>query len=98
MKIIIIHEENHGVIGTATTQKAAFQFLINRNWLNFGYDLYDKGTGDWETLGNLFEREGIESNKKNLLDWAMKHADDWEIWDGAFYFHEEEISDEEEWA
>ena len=98
MKIIMIHEENHGVIGTATTKKAAFQFLINRGWLNFGYDLYDKSTGDWETLGNLFEREGIEPNKKNLLDWAMKYADDWKMWDGSFYFHEEEISDEEEWA
>jgi hypothetical protein len=97
MKIIVIHEENHGVIGTATSKKAAFKFLIDHNWLTFGFDLYDEATGDWDTLGNLFEAKGIVPNKKNLLAWAMEYADDWAMWDGAFYFQEEDLCDEEDW-
>lgn len=97
MKIIIISEENHGDIGVATTKKAAFQFLIEHGWLTTKYDLYDEATGAWYTLGDVFESKGIEPTKQNILAWAMEYADDWHMWDGAFYFHEDTIHEEEEW-
>lgn len=97
MKIIIISEENHGEIGVATTMKAAFQFLIEHDWLTTKYDLYDEATGAWYTLGDVFESKGIEPTKQNILAWAMEYADDWRMWDGAFYFNEDTIYEEEEW-
>lgn len=98
MKIIIITEENHGDIGVATSMKAAFQFLIESDWLTTAFDLYDEATGAWYTLGDVFESKGIESTKQNILAWAMEYADDWRMWDGAFYFHEDTIYEEEDWG
>ena len=98
MKIIAIHEENHGMIGVATTMKAAFQFLIRTNWLTPAFDLYDEATGKWYTLADVFEAKGIEPTKENILAWAMEYADDWAMWDGAFYFHDKYVEDEEDWG
>ena len=98
MKIIVIDEENHGQIGVATTMKAVFQFLIERGWLTTKFDLYDEATGTWYTLGDAFESKGIEPTKQNILAWAMEYADDYRMWDGAFYFHEDSIYEEEEWG
>ena len=98
MKIITIHEENHGAIGVATTMKAAFQFLIDYGWLTFGYELYDKATGAWYTVRDVFMSKGLEETIENLLAWALEHENDWEIWDGAFYFHEETLYEEEDWG
>ena len=97
MKVITIHEENHGLIGTATTMKAAFQLLIKENRLTPAFDLYDEATGVWYTLADVFESKGIEPTKKNILAWAMEYADDPYFWDGAFYFYEEALCEEEDW-
>lgn len=98
MQVITIHEENHGFIGTATTMKAAFRFLIEHHWLTPEFDLYDEATGAWYTLRSVFEAKGIEPTKENILDWAMEYADDHAFWDGAFYFQEQNLCDEEDWA
>ena len=95
MKVIAIHEENHGLIGIATTKKAAFQFLINNHWLTPAFDLYDEATGAWYTLGDVFESKGIEPTKENILAWAMEYADDAYFWDSAFYFYEEDVYEED---
>ena len=95
MKVIAINEENHGLIGIAATKKAAFQFLINNHWLTINYDLYDKTTNAWYTLADLFKDKDIEPTKENILAWAMEHVDDWEVWDGAFYFYEEDVYEED---
>ena len=97
MKVITIHEENHGFIGTATTMKAAFRFLIEEGWLTPAFDLYDEATGAWYTLADVFESKGIEPTKQNILAWAMEYADDAMFWDGAFYFHEDVICSKEDW-
>lgn len=76
MQVIIIHEENHGFIGTATTMKAAFRFLIEHKWLTPEFDLYDEATGVWYTLRSVFRAKGIEPTKENILAWAMEYADD----------------------
>lgn len=97
MKIIIITEENHGDIGVATTMKAAFQFLIDHDWLTTALCFRDETTGVWSTLGDVLESKGIEPTKQNLLAWAMEYANDWSMWYGVFYFHEETLYEEEDW-
>ena len=98
MKIIIITEENHGNIGVATTMKAAFQFLIDHGWLTTAFDLYDEATGVWYSLGDVFRSKDIEPTRQNILAWAMEYADDCRMWEGAFYFHEDTIHEEEDWG
>lgn len=97
MKVIVICEENHGDIGIATTMKAAFQFLIDTAWLNWGFEMWDKTTDTWYTVRDVFASRGIEETKANLLAWCLENQDDYNIWDGAFYFHEENIVEEENW-
>lgn len=98
MQVITIHEENHGFIGTATTMKAAFRFLIEYDWLTPEFDLYDEATGAWYTLRSVFEAKDIEPTKENILAWAMEYADDPRFWDGAFYFNTSVLHEEEDWA
>lgn len=98
MKAIIIYEDNAGDIGVATTMKAAFQFLIEYNWLTFGHELYDEATKSWYSIRDVFMSKGLEETKENLLAWALEHENDWKVWDGSFYFHEDTIHEEEEWG
>lgn len=34
MKVIIIHEDNHGIIGIAKDYESAINFLLQKCWLN----------------------------------------------------------------
>lgn len=97
MQVIAIHEENHGLIGIAASRKAAFQFLINSDWLTPAFDLYDEATGAWYTLADVFESKGIEPTKENILAWAMEYADDAMFWDGTFYFSTDTVCESEGW-
>ena len=97
MKVITIYEENHGYIATATTMKAALQYIIKHDWLTPDFEFIDEATGAWYTLADVFESKGIKPTKQNILAWAMEYAEDAMFWDGAFYFHEDVIHDEEEW-
>ena len=94
MKVVVINEENHGMIGIASTEKAAFQFLINRKWLTFGLEFWDEEKGQW-TIRQLFEEHGWNQTSENLLSWALARGTDWIGWDGYFYFHEDEIYEED---
>ena len=89
MKVIIINEENHGMIGVATSKKAAFQFLINRGWLSFSddYYLFDQ----WVTIEQIFDDNSWEKTEESLLEWAMMPTLNW---DGMFYFDEKEVYEE----
>ena len=94
MKVITIHEENHGFIGVATTPKAAMQFLVNRGWLELGTEFYDEETEAWYELRHIFESMGIEPTLENIVDWGVSKFDDWRLWDGLFYFGETELYEE----
>lgn len=94
MKVITIHEENHGFIGVATTPKAAMQFLVNRGWLELGSEFYDEETEAWYELRHIFESMDIEPTLENIVDWGVSKFDDWRLWDGLFYFGETELYEE----
>lgn len=94
MKVITIHEENHGFLGVATTPKAAIQFLVNRGWLELGTEFYDEETEAWYELRHIFESMGIEPTHDNIIDWGVSKFEDWRLWDGLFYFGETELHGE----
>jgi hypothetical protein len=98
MKVITIYEENHGFIGTATTMKAAFRFLIEHGWLTLKFNFYDEAAGAWCTLRSVFEAKCIEPTKENVVAWAVeKYADNPMFWDGAFYFSTDTVCEREGW-
>jgi hypothetical protein len=78
-KVIIIHEENHGVIGVAVDYKSAIRWLIQTDWINAGTDFrVDK---KWQTVEQLFG----ERWRERLVE------QDEEFFEGSFYFDERDL-------
>lgn len=94
MKVIAIYEENHGMIGIATSKKAACQFLVKDNW----FCAYDevwvpslrKGIDAYELIGKPIEEITNEELAEFLLE-TMEHEDR----ETCFMFREEEVWEEE---
>ena len=91
MKIIQIVEENHGHIGTAVSMKAAFQYLVDAEWLTFNTDiwLFDS----WVAISEIFDDNGWQKTNEELVYWALHRSE--EAWDGMFYFSEDELIEED---
>lgn len=71
MKAILISEDNHGIIGVATTEKAAKKWLIDNGWItgsnkiwnsdiNATSALYDLYGDDWKVKYMEFDRDKME--------------------------------------
>lgn len=98
MTVIIIDEENHGTIGVAENMKAALQYLINTNWLTFGYEFWDGKKECWTTIGKIFDDIGWNKTNESLLEWALNHDPDsesWYVWEGSFYFDKRTVYEED---
>ena len=89
-KVFLITEENHGTIGVAASRRAAFQYLVKKNWLHFetDYYLFDQ----WVPIREIFDDNEWEKTNENLVEWAMVPTLDW---DGCFYVEEIELVEEE---
>ena len=93
MKIIHIDEENHGHIGTAVSMKAAFQYLVDAEWITPKTEFYISDS--WVELGKIMWDAGLAVTRDNMVFWCMQNADNWELWDGMFYFHADDIIEED---
>lgn len=89
MNVILIDEENHGLIGIAKDYKSALIFLFNNHWIDDNTEIC---TGDDEYSYQW-------DNVKNVLgeDWVDKMTDEWDIdtfndyWEGSFCLSVEEV-------
>lgn len=66
MKVIIIHEDNHGMIGAVMNYSTAIEFLIRYNWLNGMCDVVDKN-GNFITVEEKFGKDW----KDIILSWTV---------------------------
>lgn len=85
MKIILIKEDNHGLIGAVTRKDLILSWLVRNNWVNQFTEIYDEKIDDYRPLKNIFGLTWYQSltalNFDNLCD----------LFDGIFYFAEEEV-------
>ena len=93
MKVIVINEENHGEIGIAVSMKAAFQYLVDAEWITSKTEFYINDS--WVELGKIMWDAGLAVTRDNIVFWCMQHASDDELWDGMFYFSAEEVIEED---
>lgn len=79
MKMVyLIEEDNHGNIGVAKDYSSAIDFLINNNWLDENYELYE-GDGTYKTI-----KEDLgEKWKKVILSWDTEIFNNY--FEGCFY-------------
>lgn len=81
--VIVIKEENHGVIGIAKDYKNAIYFLIDNDWLTAKSDIFYNE--DWRHIDLVF---GKYWQDKILALGFDKFC---ELFDGWIYLEEEEI-------
>lgn len=87
MEIVIIKEDNHGIIGTATTDKAAKQWLIRQNWVNEYSEFWNPDTNESSSLKELYG----DNWKKAYMNFDRE---DMEYM--GFYLDDEELVEEED--
>lgn len=77
--VVLIYEDNHGLIGVANNYRNAIDFLINGHWIDDFVEAWDEKTDTWH---RLVELEGE--------DWADRMRDKWDIddfndfWEDSF--------------
>lgn len=92
MKVIRIAEENHGHIGIAVSMKAAFQYLVETGWITPKTEFYINNL--WVELGKIMWDAGLAVTRNNMVLWCMQNADNWELWEGMFYFFVDDVIEE----
>ena len=94
MKVIAIYEENHGMIGIATSKKAACQFLVKDNWFCVYDEIWVPSLRQGIEAYNLIDKPIEEITNEDLAELlleAMEHEDR----DTCFLFREENVWEEE---
>ena len=87
MTVVIIREDNHGVIGVAVDYKNAVKYLVRTAWLDGRMGLYD-GEKDTE----IFVECDLGENWLDvILNWPLSEFN-W-YFDGYFYLEEIEVSE-----
>lgn len=82
--VVLIAEDNHGLIGVAETYADAIDFLIKQDWLNENFELYE-GDGNYKTI-----KEDLgETWAMQILYWEVEYFNDY--FEGCLYLNIEEI-------
>lgn len=81
MMVVVIHEENHGVIGIARNANVAINWLIDNGWLDENYELYD-GDEEWVPLYKKYDI-------LNVRNWGMRQFND--VFEGGFHLEFQEL-------
>lgn len=90
MKVIIIKEENHGIICCAKNYKSSIRFLIKEHWLDDNTEVWDEKKDEtshpWSPLAEVLGEDwtDIIENQWNLEDFN-------DFFYGSFYLYEKEI-------
>ena len=83
-KIVLIDEENHGLIGIADSYKSALLYLINENWNNDYTDIY-VGNNEWKRISEVFGEDWLDK----MMEWDIPNFN--EYWEGSFHLFVEDI-------
>lgn len=76
MKVIVIYEDNHGMIGIAKDYKNAIDFLLQENWLNSKTEVLN-------SLEEVVTLEELNLDVEAILEWDIEAFND--FFDGLFF-------------
>ena len=82
--VVLIQEENHGLISVAKDYPSAIDFLVNENWLDESFELYE-GNGIYKTVKEKLGEEW----KEIILSWDTEQFSD--FFEGSFYLTIEDV-------
>lgn len=91
MQVIVIYEENHGVIGVAENARAACRFLVKENWFGAGDDVWEYMTYSnvpvWILMGK--QRDEITDEELENFLFNILESDEY---DTCFNFRTMEVA------
>ena len=83
--VVTIQEDNHGLIGIAKDYPSAIDFLVNENWLDENFEIYDDGFCHCKSI-----KDDLDKNwKEKILSWDTEKFN--EYFEGCFYLVIEEV-------
>lgn len=87
MKVLLINEDNHGVIGVAKDVDSVVSFLIKENWLHENTDIcHDEGDGwTWDPIKEVCGKDWEHFLRSLTVEQFN------EVWEGCFYLEEEKV-------
>ena len=68
MSIVIIEEENHGIIGCVASENDVIPFLTHENWVNQFTGIWNSFIHNFEPLKNRFGLNWFQELSKMNLD------------------------------
>ena len=84
--VILINEDNHGLIGVAKDYKSALMFLLNEHWID---DYTEICIGDysleWKRVSDVFGEEWLDK----MMGWDVLNFN--KYWEGSFRLSIEEV-------
>ena len=86
MKIVLVYEDNHGLIEVAKDYKSTIDFLIRHNWITEGTEIYDEQTNYYVRLKekmdifDLFNWDIDDFNEYFLDSFKLEEV---EVYEGA---------------
>ena len=86
MTVILVNEDNHGLLTVAKDYKSAVKFLINNRWI-------EDYTWVWNEIDgssvHLIELLGENAMDKMTEEWDIDNFN--AFWDGNFYLEEVKV-------
>lgn len=89
MKVILVSEDNHGLICVAKDYYSAFNFLVNERWIEDNTEIYNGGDEEWRDIYVRVKEKLGENWVDDMATWGIERFND--FWDGSFYLDEVEI-------
>ena len=85
MTVILVNEDNHGLLTVAKDYKAAVKFLINNGWLEESMEVWNED-GTYSRLDELLGEDVLDIITEK---WDIDSFNT--FWDGSFFLNEVEV-------
>jgi len=85
MTVVLVHEENHGLITVAKDYKSAIKFLINNRWITESMEVWNED----DTYSRLNELLGEDAFDIITEKWDIDSFN--AFWNGNFFLNEVEV-------
>lgn len=85
MKVILVNEDNHGLLTMAKDYKAALDYLLDNHWIEDNTEVWDERVNGWIKLKDAQGEDWFD----DMCRWTINEFNDY--WDGSYYLKEVEV-------
>ena len=84
MTVMVINEDNHGMLAITKDYKSAIDWLVENDWLTQSSETYDEDAGEFHWMIDWLGEDWLEKIYKMTLDQFFELNSD-------FHIHEEPV-------